>query len=90
MFTGHFRKILKWRGVEAVHLPARSPSLNSFAERFVLSIKSECLSKIIPLSERHLRWAIRDYAAHYHKERPHQGLGNVIIDPPLRRPQGSG
>ncbi len=84
IFTNHFRQILKWRGVEAVRLPVRSPNLNSFAERFVLSIKSECLSKIIPLGERHLRWAIREYAAHYHEERPHQGIGNVIIDPPAQ------
>ena len=55
IFTDHFRQILRWRGVEAVRLPARSPNLNSFTERFVLSIKSECLSKIIPLGESHLR-----------------------------------
>ncbi len=82
IFTDHFRQILKWRGVEAVRLPARSPNLNSFAERFVLSIKSECLSKIIPLGEHHLRWAIREYVEHYHSERPHQGIDNVLIDQP--------
>ena len=80
-------------GTVVVHDPNRVQSTakdNSFAERFVLSIKSECLSKIIPLSERHLRWAIREYSAHYHEERPHQGIGNVIIDPPPRATNDDG
>jgi putative transposase len=45
------------------------------AERFVLSVKSECLAKIIPLGERHLRKAVTEYTEHYHVERNHQGLG---------------
>ena len=66
-----------------MRLPARSPNLNAFAERFVLSlrvrIKSECLNKIIPLGEKHLRLAIREYMEHYHTERNHQGLCSSII-----------
>ena len=46
-------------------------NLNAYAERFVLSIKSECLNRVIPLGERHLRRLPDDYAAHYHLERPH-------------------
>ncbi len=84
IFTEQFRVILRQGGVEPVRLPPKSPNLNAFAERFVLSIKSECLSKIIPLGERHLRHVIREYAVHYHEERPHQGIGNVIIDPPVQ------
>jgi transposase InsO family protein len=61
-------------------LPARSPNLNAFAERFVRSIKSECLARIIPLSEQHLRRVIREYVEHYHLERNHQGLGNALIE----------
>ena len=53
---------------------------NAFAERFVRSIKSECLSKIIPLGERHLRLIVSEYAAHYHLERNHQGLNNRLIE----------
>ena len=60
---------------------ARSPNLNAFAERFVLSIKSECLNKIIPLGEKHLRQAIREFMGHYHAERNHQGFGSRIIRP---------
>ncbi|MDG2305290.1 MAG: integrase core domain-containing protein [Candidatus Binatia bacterium] len=71
--------------MEPLRLPARSPNLNASAERFVLSIKSECLDKIVPLGERHLRHAIKEYAEHYHRERHHQGLDSSIItrqDPP--------
>ncbi len=73
-------------GVAPLRLPARSPNLNAYAERFVLSIKSECLDKIVPLGERHLRHAIKEYAEHYHWERHHQGLDSSIItsDGPTR------
>ena len=62
-------------------LPARSPNLNAFAERFVGSAKSECLARIVPLGEGHLRAAVRAFVQHYHEERPHQGLGNELIAP---------
>jgi transposase InsO family protein len=55
LYTKSFRGILKGSGVKVMRLPARSPNLNAFAERFVLSIKSECLDRIVPLGERHLR-----------------------------------
>ena len=80
LFTGQFRAVLKSGGVSVVRLPARSPNLNAHAERFVLSIKSECLGRIIPLGERHLRHVIDEYVDHYHFERTHQGLGNRLID----------
>jgi len=50
------------------------------AERFVRSIKDECLNRVVPLGERHLRRALAEYVAHYHGERNHQGLGNELID----------
>ena len=61
-------------------LPARSPNLNAHAERFVRSVKSECLAQIIPIGERHLRHAVSEYMAHYHVERNHQGIDNRLID----------
>jgi putative transposase len=66
--------------VKTVKLPARSPNLNAYAERFVRSIKSECLSHIIPLGERHLRNVINEFTEHYHLERNHQGLNNQLIE----------
>ena len=69
-------------GVEPVRLPARSPNLNAYAERFVLSIKSECLSRLILLGEAHLRNAVFEYVAHYNEERPHQGIDGRFVVPP--------
>jgi transposase InsO family protein len=81
LYTNAFRRILGQGGVKAVRLPARSPNLNAFAERFVLSIKSECLDRLVPLGEAHLRRAILEYTNHYHEERNHQGLDNDLISP---------
>lgn len=80
LYTKGFLEILSMGGVRSVRLPARSPNLNAYAERFVLSIKSECLSRMVPLGEQHLRRAIEEYVAHYHLERSHQGLGNRLIE----------
>jgi transposase InsO family protein len=81
LYTIAFRDLLRDSGVKPLRLPARSPNLNAFAERFVGSIKSECLDRIVPLGETHLRTAIRVFIDHYHEERPHQGLGNELIAP---------
>jgi transposase InsO family protein len=81
LYTEAFRRILGQGGVKVVRLPARSPNLNAFAERFVLSIKTECLDRLVPLGEAHLRRAILDYTNHYHEERNHQGLDNELIVP---------
>jgi putative transposase len=80
VFTETFRSILQKSAIKPLKLPAKSPNLNAFAERFVLSIKSECLNKIIPLSESHLRAIVENYVTHYHCERNHQALGNEIIE----------
>ena len=80
LFTRQFRSLLLASGVEAVRLPARSPNLNAYAERFVRSLKSECLRRVIPLGERHLHTLVTEYVEHYHRERNHQGLDNMLID----------
>ena len=80
LFTKEFREILKTAGVKSVRLPPKSPNLNAYAERFVLSIKSECSDRMIMLGEQHLRHAIDEYVEHYHFERTHQGLDNQLID----------
>ena len=61
LFTTSFREILRSSGVEAVKLPARSPNQIAYAERFVRSIKSECLAQIIPLGEQHLHHAVKEF-----------------------------
>ena len=67
--------------MQLLRLPTRSPNLNAYAERFVRSIKHECLRHIVPLGERHLRAVIHEFVEHYHVERNHQGLDNVIPFP---------
>jgi len=58
--------------------------LNAYAERFVRSIKAECLDRLILFGEKSLRHAVREYMAHYHAERNHQGIGNTIPFPDER------
>ena len=62
-------------------LLARSPNLNAYAERWVRSVKEECLCKVILIGERSLRRALNEYVEHYHAERNHQGKGNVLLFP---------
>jgi putative transposase len=90
LHTEAFRRILKGTGVKVVRLPARSPNLNAYAERFVLSIKSECLERMVLLGEWHLRWAISEYMKHYHRELNHQGLENMLIDGIFQDTDGAG
>ena len=81
VFTKEFRTILKAAAVKPVVLPPKSPNLNAHAERFVRSIKEECLNRIIFFGEQSLRRAITEFVTHYHQERNHQGLDNRLIDP---------
>jgi len=81
LYTTQFLGILAESGIEPVKLPPRSPNLNAFAERFVRSIKEECLERMLLFGENSLRTAVREYLAHYHAERNHQGLGNRLIVP---------
>jgi putative transposase len=81
LYTAAFRRLLRDSGVSPLVLPAWSPNLNAFAERFVESAKSECLDRMVLLSERHLQAAVREFVHHYHEERPHQGLGNELVAP---------
>jgi Integrase core domain len=66
-------------GIRVVLTPARAPNANASAERFVRSIKEECLDRIIPIGERHFRHVITEFVEHYHRERNHQGLDNRLI-----------
>jgi len=69
LYTRAFDEILKSSGVQPIKLPPRSPNLNAYAERFVRSIKEECLHRLVFLGESHLRLAIHEYVEHYHRER---------------------
>lgn len=80
VYTAQFRRLLRDDGVELLRLPAKSPNLNAYAERFVRSIREECLDHVVLLGEGHLRRVVGEYVAHYHRERNHQGIGNVLIE----------
>ncbi len=76
-----FQQIIDAAGVTRVALPPRSPNLNAYAERWVRSVKEECLSRLILCGEASLRHALTQYVAHFHHERHHQGKGNVLLFP---------
>ena len=80
LFTIGFEMILQSAGVRPIKLPPKSPNLNAYAERFVRSIKEECLSKLILSSEKQLRHVLSECLEYYHHERIHQGIDR-IIDP---------
>ena len=80
-YSDAFCTLLVREGIHVIRLRPRSPNLNSYAERFVRSIKEECLSRMIFFGRASLRRAITQYLGHYHRERNHQGLGNRLLQP---------
>jgi putative transposase len=78
-----FQQIIDTAGVTRVPLPPRSPNLNAYAERWVRSVKEECLSRLVLFGEASLRHALTQYVEHFHHERNHQGKGNVLLFPPV-------
>ncbi len=76
-----FREILKENDVDVVLIPPKSPNCNPHAERFVRSIKEECLDRVILFGRTTLERALREYGRHYLRERNHQGLGNSLLEP---------
>ena len=80
-FCREFQETLAAGGVKCLPLPARSPNLNAFAERWVRSIKEECLSQLILFGEKSLQSVVSNYLAHYHQERNHQGKDNLLPFP---------
>jgi putative transposase len=80
-WTDGFRRIVQSAGVRIVMTPLQAPNANAHAERFVRSIRAECLDRLILFGERRLFRALDEFVAHYHRERNHQGLGNELIAP---------
>jgi len=81
LFTKEFKKTLKDSGVHVIQTRVGTPEQNGYAERFVKSIKEECLSRMVFFGEKSLRKAVNEYVKHYHHERNHQGLDNLIPFP---------
>jgi transposase InsO family protein len=80
-FCAAFDSILGSVGIKAMLLPPRSPNLNAHCERWIKSVKSEVLSKMILFGEGSLSHCLEHYVYHYHAERNHQGKGNLILFP---------
>ncbi|MDP8989214.1 MAG: integrase core domain-containing protein [Acidobacteriota bacterium] len=89
LFAKEFHDALVASGVKPVKLPPRSPNLNAYAERFVRAIEESCLDRLIVFGESGLRVALREFLAHYHRERNHQGIGNRIVLPVRLRSFGN-
>ena len=78
LYTNELHDILRSSGIEPVKLPPRSPDLNPYAERFIRSVKSECLNHMILSSVKQLEYVLKNYCEYYHHERIHQSLGRII------------
>jgi transposase InsO family protein len=79
-YTEEFRDSLDREGVKPVRCPVQAPNCNAFAERFVRSIKDECLDRMILFGEASLRRALREYVVHFRSERNHKGVGNRLLE----------
>jgi putative transposase len=74
-FSGPFDEVLRTEGVRIIRTPIRAPRANAFAERFVGTLRRECLDHVLIYGRRHFERVLQTYVAHYMKERPHRGLG---------------
>jgi transposase InsO family protein len=83
-WTEGFRAIMEGAGMRIVLTPIRAPNANAYAERFVRTVREECLDRLILFGERRLIRVLDEFVAHYHAERNHQGLGNDLIAPEPR------
>ena len=86
LFMAEFLSTLAEAGTSPSDCHPRSPNLNCYAERFVRSIKEACLDRMILFGEDSLRTAVREFTVHYHSERNHQGIGNLLIFPANNSP----
>jgi putative transposase len=73
-FTSAFDEVFRSEGITVIQTPIRAPQANAFAERFVRTVRGECLDWLLILSRRHLERVLRIYLAHYNNEHPHRGL----------------
>jgi transposase InsO family protein len=87
-FTQSFDTVLAGAGIEAVKIPPRSPRANAYAERFVLTARTEVTDRVLIFGERHLRSILAGYEAHYNGRRPHRSrqLRPPRPDHPIARP----
>jgi putative transposase len=85
-FEGGFDIVLRKNGVRVNKVGPQAPNLNAVAERWVQTVEHECLDHFVVFGEAHLRYFLDEFLAHYHLERPHQGLGNRLLSGANQRP----
>jgi putative transposase len=91
-FGDMFDEVFKAEGVEIIRTPWRAPRANAYAERFVRTVRTECLDRIFIMNERHLESVLKTYVSHYNQERPHSGLDLRVPEPgpPTRKTDAGG
>ncbi len=80
-FTQAFDTVFKSEGMQIIHTPFKTPNANAFAERWVRTVREECLDQLLVLNEPHLRRVLKTYGDYYNRARPHQGLKQQIPIP---------
>jgi len=78
-FTAAFDEVFRSEVIRVIHTPVRAPQANAYAERFVRTVRTECLDWLLIVGRRHLEHVLRIYIQHYNRERPHLGLA---LQPP--------
>ncbi len=89
-FTTSFDEVFRSEGVRVVHTPIRAPQANAYAERFVRTVRTECLDHLLIIGRSHLERVLRIYLQHYTRERPHRGLALQPPEAPQLRSPPSG
>jgi transposase InsO family protein len=89
-FAAAFDEVFHSEGIKVIHTPIRAPQANAYAERFVRTIRAECLDWLLIIGRRQLESVLRIYTAHYNRERPHRGLALLSPDSTNADPRASG
>jgi putative transposase len=79
-FSAAFDEIFRSEAITVIHTPMRAPQANAYAERFVRTVRAECLDWLLIIGRRHLEPVLRVYTTHYNRERPHRGLALLSPD----------
>jgi transposase InsO family protein len=80
-YVAGFDEVFRAEGAQILRTPFRTPNANAFAERFVRTVRTECLDRLLIVNARHLEQILRSYMAHYNGHRPHQGIAQKIPSP---------
>ncbi len=89
-FTASFNEVFRSEGITVIHTPMRAPQANAHAERFIRTVRTECLDWLLIVGRRHLERILRTYIEHYNRERPHRGLALQPPEPPKLKPPPGG